>query len=60
MPVCPPVPAGLPAPGELVSLAAGLAEAREEYAPRLAVRYKELAGLADAEIRAIAEIFNGY
>jgi polysaccharide pyruvyl transferase CsaB len=56
----PPVPAGLPAPGELVSLAAGLAEAREEYAPRLAVRYKELAGLADAEIRAIAEIFNGY
>ena len=56
----PPVPAGLPAPGELVSLAAGLAEAREEYAPRLAERYKELAGLADTEIRAIAEIVNSY
>jgi polysaccharide pyruvyl transferase CsaB len=52
----PPVPAGIPSPGELVSLASGLAEAREEYAPRLVKRHTELAGLAEKEIKAIAKI----
>ncbi len=54
----PPVPAGVPSPGELVSLAVGLAEAREEYAPRLVGRHAELAGLAEKEIKAIAGIVN--
>jgi polysaccharide pyruvyl transferase WcaK-like protein len=54
-----PVPADIPAPGSLISLAVGLAEARERISVRLSERRAQLCRLADMELREVADIIAG-
>jgi polysaccharide pyruvyl transferase WcaK-like protein len=51
-----PVPADVPSPGSLISLATGLFESRGEVSARLAARYAQLYKLADAELRNLAKV----